>query len=253
MIVGSKSLKRQARPVAIAVVLVSIGTVMLAGGVSVYYARQRERATAVDSTRRVNGDIVVLSFAPGFPNIENVRHVVESTDLVERARIFTIFPVRIESQSAHSPGLLKLAPLDQSLAQQLGISAHAIPAEPGQLPELAFGESLASRLRLRIGDSLTVHVTGDGQTAKDASVRCRLGWIVDWGLAYHNNQLIFGDLRSASAFGLSPVGIEIITSSPDARRRVAKDLQARLGSLFKVLSLEDLFATRASFSEVPSR
>ncbi|HEY3237692.1 MAG TPA: hypothetical protein VGJ84_23430 [Polyangiaceae bacterium] len=142
---------------------------------------------------------------------------------------------------------MKLQVLDARLARHLNLSNDDLPGPktPNRDADVALGNILAAELHVSVHDRVTIHVQRGAGTTGDAKVRCRVAAVADWGYDYHNRQLAYGDLTHLEDFALRLTGIELFVSPPAARRRVADDLQAKLGHNFKVFALEELMEAAA--------
>jgi ABC-type lipoprotein release transport system permease subunit len=220
--------------------------VTLTGVYLVYRHFHDRHHLEVEAARRVNGDVVILSYSAPFPDVDRVHDLARRTGHVARAGVFTIWPVEAQTTSTHAPALLKLQTLDQELTRRLRLPHDKVPGPrvEGHRAELAVGVLLAQRLSVNAGDLIAIRAKGAGTTG-GATVHCRVATVIDWGQDDHNSQLVYADLSHLTQFALTPTGIELFVEPSELRRKVADTLEAGLDGRFVVMTLEDLLDDRS--------
>jgi ABC-type lipoprotein release transport system permease subunit len=232
------------------VILSSVALVLGLATMAFLWLTDPEHSPEVLSTHRVNGDVMVLAYSVPFPDEARVLALARANDHVTRAGPFAIWPVTVTTSMTQRPGLLKLQPLDADLVKQLRLEAHRVPQSnsDSQQVEVAVGTLLAAELRARLGDEVTIRVEPGAGTEGAATVKVKIVSLVDWGLPYHNRQLLYADLSHRATFRLHLTGVELVLDSARAREPVAADLQRLLGKGFRTLTLNELMASRPSSS-----
>ncbi|MES1177040.1 MAG: hypothetical protein ABUL62_22145 [Myxococcales bacterium] len=220
--------------------LVLATALALALSIAVPVYQSRAARNRLDATRPVNGDVVVLAYRATFPNTEQVLSLANHTEHVARAGVFAISSVEISSRGRTGRGLVKLELADAELSHQLRLSLAQLPTPSSGEPEVTLGNVLAQHLGAARGDEVVLRP--DNSEPPGTTVSCRVRAVVDFGFAHFNEQLAIVDLRSMSAFGLSPTGVELLLDQPDLRQTTASRLQDKLGPIYRVLSLEELVA-----------
>jgi ABC-type lipoprotein release transport system permease subunit len=204
---------------------------------------QSSRDAILDSARRLNGDVMVLSLDYPPPDIEQVHNLAARMAGVIDASIVAIWEVQLESVTTTSPALLELRGLYRTHAALPRVQGpQPMARSPERPPELAIGRLLAKRLGVSRGDSVTVHVKAGAGTTGTASKLCKVVAIAELGLDYFDERVVLADISHLSDFALMPTGVSVQLSSPDTRAKFANDLQYRLNPRWRTIQLEDLFA-----------
>jgi ABC-type lipoprotein release transport system permease subunit len=195
------------------------------------------------ASRHLSGDVILLTMSKSFDDIEQIRAPLLQDKAVERTNLFSTLGVRATAGSHEAPAVLKLEPLDDFEARELGLVQDQVAPSrvTGSEPRVAIGSLLAQELDVRPG-ALLIVAPRLANGATGTPVTCRVASLVHLGIEHFDKQLVIGDISYSSAFEFGPTGIELRLFDPDDRRSFARHLQQRLGSRYRAIPLEELVA-----------
>jgi ABC-type lipoprotein release transport system permease subunit len=179
-----------------------------------------------------------------FDDIEQIRAPLLQDKAVERTNLFSTLGVRATAGSHEAAAVLKLEPLDDFEARELGVVQDQVAPSrvTGSEPRVAIGGLLAQELDVRLGALLILAPKFANGGATGTPVTCRVAALVHLGIAHFDKQLVVADIGYSSAFDVGPTGIELRLFVPDDRRSFARHLQQQLGSRYRAIPLEELVA-----------
>jgi ABC-type lipoprotein release transport system permease subunit len=179
-----------------------------------------------------------------FDDIEQIRAPLLQDKAVERTNLFSTLGVRATAGAHEAPAVLKLEPLDDFEARELGLVQDQVAPSrvTGSEPRVAIGSLLAQELDVRPGALLIVAPKFANGGATGTPVTCRVASLVHLGIDHFDKQLVIADISYSSVFEFGPTGIELRLFDPDDRRSFARHLQQQLGSRYRAIPLEELVA-----------
>jgi ABC-type lipoprotein release transport system permease subunit len=203
-----------------------------------------EDVSVLATSRHLSGDVVLLSMSKAFDDIEQIRAALLQDKAVERTNSFSTVGVRAAAGAHEASAVLKLEPLDDFEARELGLVQDQVAPSrvTGSEPRVAIGSLLAQELDVRPGALLNVTTKFANGGATGTAVTCRIASLVHLGIDHFDKQLIIADISYSSTFDFGPTGIELRLFDPADRISFARHLQQRLGSRFRAIPLEELVA-----------